>query len=500
MADLEMETIQAKQEEELIRRKQEQLRATQPQQQGPGLLEQFGRGAIKQLPTIGAIFGGAAGTGLTGMNPLGGVAGAGLGAGAGEAIKNFVEPMVGWEEPKSTIELFYDPMKEAIMGSTAQMGGEILGKGLELGLKAAPKVTQGARDLLKEGFPITRGTGIEKVAQKIPPGSWFFKKWQGKLNDMVNNSNKQFMEDLDLPSPKLRVSTGIKKDALFDSIETLVGGPKSLHKAPDLYDFASDNMDIIKTLSKSEGAILGKLVKQIETQGTVEYEVLRDITKNLSSTYGSKPINQKIYFQLKEAIAKDLERIGNATGNVQLLDLYNQAIGLGKNIHEMKNTQFVESLFRMKRATMDIENGQTKVFNPIQFKENVVNNFDLLKKMFKDKPEVPEMILEYANKMINAADDLSAFAKGAKGPGMVEKAAGSILSGTAGIPAIMGGVSKAIPVAVPWGFETIMAKSLANPQGWLKKFLFREGAGALPKLGSTMTKIGAMQIQPYAGD
>lgn len=459
---------------------------------GQGAVD-FAKGTVKQLPLIGMLGGGTAGT-ILGAGPWGTVGGAAAGGGIGTGLKNIIESTAGWEEPKPPINQVYDIAKGTLEGATAEAGGAVVGKGLELGLQGAKTITQGARDLLKEGFPITTGSGIEKVAQKIPPGSWFFRKWQGKLNDMVNNSNQQFVQDLNLPQPGLKVSTQVEKDKIFDTIETLVGGPTSQHKVPDLYDFAADNLKLVKTVSKKEGALLEKLVDQIEKNGAANYDVIRDITKNLSSVWGKGPINQKLYFQIKEALQNDLVRIGEGTGNPQIPELYGTAIGLAKNIHEMKNTQFIEKLFTMRNATTIIDNGQTKVFNPVQFQKNVTENYELLKQMYKDKPEVPEMIIAYADKMVNASGDLSAFAKGQQGASFSEKVLGGLLGGGT-IGSKMAGIPGGPPImAIPWGFETMMAKSLANPKGWMKKFLFREGGGAVPQLGALGVKETMMNI------
>ena len=71
---------------------------TQPQ---PGLLEQMGRGAVKQLPLAGMMFGGAGGAMLGapagGIGALpGGVAGGTLGAGMGQAARRLIERQMGW--------------------------------------------------------------------------------------------------------------------------------------------------------------------------------------------------------------------------------------------------------------------------------------------------------------------------------------------------------------------------------------------------------------------
>jgi len=59
-----------------------------------------------------------------------------------------------------------------------------------------------------------------------------------------------------------------------------------------------------------------------------------------------------------------------------------------------------------------------------------------------------------------------------------------------------GGYIGGIPgVAVPMGFNTVMAHSLAHPRGYMKRFLFRETPGAfLEKFGKEATRTGIMWL------
>lgn len=112
--------------------------------QEPGMGERIARGALRALPAAGAMFGGATGT-ILGM-PAGpgaiatGVAGAGLGMAAGESLKNIGEHFIFGDE-KTRSDIYAGPAKAALDGVTAEMGGQVIGKGLEV---AAPYIKRGA--------------------------------------------------------------------------------------------------------------------------------------------------------------------------------------------------------------------------------------------------------------------------------------------------------------------------------------------------------------------
>ena len=93
--------------------------------------------------------------------------------------------------------------------------------------------------------------------------------------------------------------------------------------------------------------------------------------------------------------------------------------------------------------------------------------------------------------MMLTARDLSRLA-GEKPVSLLEK----MTVGAGGVAGIKTGVFTNPGLVVPWGFETAMAHSLAHPRGWLKKFLFREGAGIAPELFKQATKAGIAEFQP----
>jgi len=444
--------------------------------------EQFARGTVKQLPLIGMLGGGAVGTAL---GPWGTVGGAAAGGGVGAGLKNIIEQGMGWEEPKPILENYYDIAKGTLEGATAEAGGAIVGKGLGLAFEGASKLPQAAREMVKKGMPITRGTLLERIGEKIPPGSWWFKKYGRKLNEMAKESSEQFTKDLKLVQPSQKAGFQEASQKLFEDMTILIGGPKAQVKAPELYDLADSLRDILPAVSSTENKLLRKLVKQIETKGTVDFDLVSTIRMNLKEVWDSG--NKKLWHQMNDAIMKDIETIANETtpqmSNL-ILNSYEMAMGASRNVAEAENVRFLRGLFR-KATPFSKERGE-KVFNPESFRKAVNENMGELKSRFSNKPEVVQATDAFADFWLSASHDLSNYAK------TKPWTPSNLLTPGATAGAISKYVSPVM--VVPWGFETIMAHSLASPKGLLKKFLFREGAGIVPQLGALGTKETLMNL------
>ena len=100
------------------------------------LLHQFGRAAIESIPVVGAVLGGIGGTAA---GPVGTVGGAGLGYAAGKEIEGLAKHYLYDEAAPSTapIDQLGRVAGNVAEGAAGEMGGQILGKGLEV---AAPYV------------------------------------------------------------------------------------------------------------------------------------------------------------------------------------------------------------------------------------------------------------------------------------------------------------------------------------------------------------------------
>lgn len=98
-----------------------------------------------QLPFAGALLGGAAGAGLTGLptfgagSPLGGVVGGGAGAAGGKSIENALRSWIGLNAPTNLKQSFSSAGAAGLQGAAQEAGGQLLSKGLTSAVNAAAK-------------------------------------------------------------------------------------------------------------------------------------------------------------------------------------------------------------------------------------------------------------------------------------------------------------------------------------------------------------------------
>jgi hypothetical protein len=136
-----------------------------PKSRGERAFENFGEPILEAGGMVaGGLLGGTVGTG---GGPLGTVAGAvggsSLGyAGAKELSRN-IKSALGYEVPKRTpSQMVTEPLKNLGVGATYEMGGQLLGKGLEV---AAPYVGRGVDALGREFTRRTIGLTQEETTQ-----------------------------------------------------------------------------------------------------------------------------------------------------------------------------------------------------------------------------------------------------------------------------------------------------------------------------------------------
>ncbi len=163
----------------------------------PGFGSQTARGAINALPAAGMAGGGLMGAGA---GPLGAVGGAGLGAGAGESLKNAIYSYLGSANaPKTKEEALLGPVKEIPKGAMAEMGGQIIGKGVsavapriasalsgapEQDIKTLARNPQEVGGLIKE----TGGKVSGKIDEARRAANEGLKSYKGALNQEVGSS------------------------------------------------------------------------------------------------------------------------------------------------------------------------------------------------------------------------------------------------------------------------------------------------------------------------
>lgn len=125
-----------------------------PESQGMG--ERIARAGLRTLPVIGAMGGGFLGTA---GGPIGTVAGAGAGAMAGKSLEDTIEKLA-FDDKKSRGDFYSGLAKEGVMGATSEMGGQVIGKGLE---KAIPYVESGLGSLGEKIQPIAKRFGARAI-------------------------------------------------------------------------------------------------------------------------------------------------------------------------------------------------------------------------------------------------------------------------------------------------------------------------------------------------
>lgn len=116
------------------------------------------------LPLAGGAVGGV--IGLAG-GPLGAVGGAGLGAAAGKSLENIIEQTF-LNEPKSTRQLFQEPVMSGLEGAAGEGMGQIAAKGLQAATKAIqPSLQTGAERMAARALGAERGTIKKLGADKV---------------------------------------------------------------------------------------------------------------------------------------------------------------------------------------------------------------------------------------------------------------------------------------------------------------------------------------------
>lgn len=113
---------------------------------------------VEALPIYGAAIGGVAGLPAAPATfGLSSVAGSALGAGGGQSLRDIIKRNFYSEKPKTTADVFMSPLKAMAEGATSEMGGQILGKGLQYGIGKIGKELKEGRviaDVLESPKPI----------------------------------------------------------------------------------------------------------------------------------------------------------------------------------------------------------------------------------------------------------------------------------------------------------------------------------------------------------
>ena len=467
----------------------------------PSLIQSIGQGAYRTTQNIGQVYP-AIETGLNLLTSMYGVPASGLAGlaalpfGKGpEAIEAVQKATIYQPQTQRGQELIeattYPLQKIAELGeSTAETvqeatGSPVIATVIGTGIKASPlllslKSKGGIKP--QEIHPITKGTMVERVAEVIPPGSEFFKKHRAKLNDLVIKSNKQFAtEVLGLPDISLGKLAKEQSAKLFKEMNESIGS-NELVNAPNLVKWAEENYGAARLTNKTVANVVQQIQKDIVSEGTTKFYNVNNLQYWLSKKFKPSPAEIEIYAGIKEAVKADLDLIGQAKGK-PILNMYEQAMDAARLGHRIGETRYIEAL--IKKATKYDPDRMITIFDPVKFRQLVDENMSNFQQTFRKNPEIPGLINDYANKMMEVSRDLSKFSSQKPlGPkGWLET-----------IAAV--GVATKTGLIIPYGFETLMAYSLAHPRGWLKRYISsKEFSPKGPVMGAI--EIGTNKRRSY---
>jgi hypothetical protein len=176
------------------------------------------------------------------------------------------------------------------------------------------------------------------------------------------------------------------------------------------------------------------------------------------------PDQQKLRKGLHEAYLNDLADWDAKTG-FKLEQTLTKAQESAQHRYDIVKARWIENAL-LDPATK-IEN-QAYVFYPAQFQTQVNKNLTKIEQMFG--AEGLETMKQFADKVMLAAPDMGKLGKVSDATAKFRQASGVGLLGPAGLAAA-GQPGMAAALAVPYGFQTVVAKSLMNPEGWLRKWL-----------------------------
>lgn len=455
-------------------------------------LGEFGKGVVNQLPTVGMMAGGTIGTAAGGgvMSPVLGVAGAGLGAGIGAGARDWINEGLGITPPKSPAENWQNMGKEAAFGAGAEMAGPLISKGIQKVISPfAGKVTErmaadpsikAAQDLVEKGAPISpeviAGTKTSRffdwLAEKIWPANAVMAGRRQSLQPLADGLKSEFVTSRGLYD----TSKGGVNQA-WENWVNLAGGTEAPYELPKTLQALNDASKKpfamqMKTTTDAAGnqvtesVPLGVFWKKyastlkdtLETKGHATVQDIRDILNVLNPT-GAKGAERTARMKIGDALMSDL----GASGNQEMVDALSNARDLAR-LQRIAGP--LQSIFN--RATIPAAKaGEETAFSPANF----VNLWNQQRGKFLDNKnysaEDIRVIDAFADKMKALVPDLAMGSKFTPPTSL-----GGISQFNLENPLAVGaGVYKFPALSVPVGMDTMLAYSLMNKNGIMRKFL-----------------------------
>lgn len=255
------------------------------------------QGALDALPTAGMIGGGVVGTLIEpGIGSLGG---AGVGAAGGQTLKNIGEKYILGKE-QTMADALTSPFKAAAEGVASEMGGQAVGKGVEMaaGTKAGKAVLSAAgsgASRVGEMFTGVPAKEIETYAKHGPEIDRLVTESENNIQDMADTTRKQINTKIaeykqsqnDIISKTLKdpeKNKVVNAKPIIDAIEN--------YKArldPKLYHEDIANIDELLSRVKNK-APLNEDTGEHLVNSTDIHSLQRYLRTQAESAYGTSPI------------------------------------------------------------------------------------------------------------------------------------------------------------------------------------------------------------------
>jgi hypothetical protein len=433
----------------------------------------------------------------------------GMGAAAGAILSggNETPPMGNIQQPDvmgASLSHFNAPLDAFGMGVAGEAGGQaVMGAAKKLlgpfaGTFAAKVAgspeTKAAQEMVEQGVPLSPGgyqptktsRAFQWIADNFMPGSLIVNKRRQEVSDAILKMRQEFIENT-LGMPKYTESipqAQAKTRELFGQFAEQAGGKETLIPMTNTVKFIEDNLSNPITTTdtwwkkKFTPWMKGGEAKSIDDINTLHATYNRGWNK-------LTPVGKDLRNGIRESIYKDLAENDLQTG-LQLEEALKTAQAAAKTPRDIAKSRWIENAL-LDPATK-IED-QSYVFFPAQFKTQVNKNITKIEQMFGQ--EGVDTFIQFADKMMLAAPDMGKLGKVSDATAKFRQASGVGLLGPAGLAAA-GQPGLAAALAVPYGFQTIVAKSLMNPEGWMRKWL-TTGIQPSKLLTKEVPKIGIME-------
>lgn len=248
------------------------------------------KGALNTLPVVGTIGGGA--LGLAG-GPATVVGGAGLGAAAGEALKNIGEKFI-LDEDKTREDIYAGPAKAAIEGATAEMGGQVMGAGAKA-LAEVPAVKAGISKV---------GSGLAKVGETFSGVSkndiQTYAKHADEIKSMASASDNSVAEAADQLRSKFQDGIKVKRAELNEQISSALSSSEKripINPIADALNSAKSKINsklYPEQIDQIDG-LIQKIKSLSDKKGTVSVVDAHDIKRFLQDEASSAYRNPGVF-------------------------------------------------------------------------------------------------------------------------------------------------------------------------------------------------------------